>query len=79
MRLVELRLGEVEGGFERGLVVGGAGHERGSGRGKFAVELHQALAGFIAGHAQQISFSRVQVLRVARIGDPHRLARAQHA
>ncbi len=32
-----------------------------------------------AGHAQQICLGRVQILRVARVGDPHRLALAQHA
>ena len=62
-----------------GLVLGGAGHQRGRGRGKLAVEHHQSLAGLVAGHAQQIRFGRVQVLRVARVGDPDRLALAQHA
>ena len=76
--LVELGLGEVEGGFEHGLVIGGAGHERGRGRGKFAVEGHEPLARFVAGHAQQVGLGGVEVLRVARIGDPNRLACSQH-
>ena len=43
------------------------------------VEHHQSFAGFVAGHAQQVGLGGVQILRVARVGDPDRLAFAEHS
>ena len=54
-------------------------HQLRCGRGKLAVQHHQPFAGLIPGHAQQIGLSGIQILRVPRVGDPHRLALAQHA
>ncbi len=60
-------------------ILGCARHQLRRGDGKFAIKDEQSFAGFMAGHAQQIGFSRVQILRVARIGDPHGLVVSQHA
>ena len=78
-RLVELRLGEVQRGFRAAWYSAARAISCGRGRGKLAVQHHQPLARLIPRHAQQVGLGRVQILRVARVGNPHRLALAQHA
>jgi hypothetical protein len=77
-RLVELRLGEVECGFQSCLIFRCACQQGWCGAGQLALENHQALTGFVAGHAQQIRLARVEILCIARIPNPDRLAFAQH-
>ena len=72
--LVELGLGEGEGGVAKRFVFGGAGHQRWSCRSVFAFERQETLAYFVIRHAEQVSFCGVEVLRIARIGNPDGLA-----
>ena len=76
-RFVELRLGKVEGSFESGAELRFAFHQLRGWRGKLSIQEQEPFAGFVAGHPQQIALGRIQVLRIARIGDPDGLTVAQ--
>lgn len=78
---VEDGLGQVERGMHHGVVVVGVLHQFWRGAGKFAAlgKLQHSIAGKASGHALQRFYRGVQVLRVARIGNPDGLAAAEHA
>ena len=78
-RFVELRLGEIQSRVPGTFVLCRARHQRRRRGGILTIQRHQPLAGFVPGHPEQVCFRGVEVLRIAWVADPHRLARAEHA